>query len=36
MTSVNFTRIKHSNTANPTFINNKYLDLAYKIYISQK
>jgi len=36
MTSVNFTRIKHPNTVDPTFINNKFLDLANKIYISQK
>jgi len=35
MTSLNFTKINHPNTVDPTFINNKFLDLANKIYISQ-
>lgn len=36
MNSVNFTRIKHPNTHDPTFINNNFLHLKDKIYISQK
>jgi len=36
MTSINFTRCKHSNTSDPTFVNNNFLELANKIYISQK
>ena len=36
MSSLNFTKTKHPNTVDPTFINNKFLDLANNIYISQK
>ena len=36
MNSINFTRIHHPNTIDPTFINNKFLHLKDKIYISQK
>jgi FkbM family methyltransferase len=36
MNSVNFIRINHSNTNDPTFINKKFLHLKDKIYISQK
>jgi FkbM family methyltransferase len=35
MTSLNFTRIKHPNTSDPTFVNNRYLNISNKIYISQ-
>ena len=36
VTSLNFTKINHPNTIDPTFINNNFLHLADKIYISQK
>ena len=36
MTNLNFTKINHPNTHDPTFVNNNFLDLANKIYISQK
>lgn len=36
MTNMNFTRINHPNTVDPTFINKSFLHLANKIYISQK
>jgi len=35
MNSINFTRINHPNTSDPTFINNNFLDLMNNIYISQ-
>lgn len=36
MNSINFVRIKHPNTIDPTFINKKFLHLHDKIYILQK
>jgi len=36
MNSVNFVRIKHPNTQDPTFINRKFMGLSDTIYISQK
>ena len=36
MTSLNFTKINHPQTNDPTFVNNKFLNLASNIYISQK
>ena len=36
MTSLNFIKINHPNTIDPTFINNNFLHLANEIYISQK
>ena len=36
MQSVNFIRVNHPNTADPTFLNKKFLHLKDKIYISQK
>lgn len=36
MKSIGFTHIHHPNTIDPTFINNKFLYLQDKIYISQK
>jgi len=36
MHSINFTRVRHQNTVDPTFINNNFLHLANNIYISQK
>jgi FkbM family methyltransferase len=36
MNSQDFIKIKHPNTADPTFINKKFLHLQNKIYISQK
>lgn len=35
MISQNFSRIKHQNTFDPTFVNNKFTDIAKNIYISQ-
>jgi FkbM family methyltransferase len=36
MNSINFIRINHPNTNDPTFINCKFINLKDKIYISQK
>lgn len=36
MTSIGFNKINHLNTRDPTFLNNKFIDLADDIYISQK
>jgi len=36
MESINFKKINHPHTHDPTFINNKFLHLYNKIYISQK
>jgi FkbM family methyltransferase len=36
MDSINFMKINHPNTIDPTFINKKFLHLKDKIYISQK
>lgn len=35
MLSQDFSRIKHQNTVDPTFVNNKFTDIAKNIYISQ-
>lgn len=36
MDSINFMKINHPNTIDPTFINKKFLHLLNEIYISQK
>ncbi len=36
MTSIGFIHVQHPNTADPTYLNTKYLDLADAIYICQK
>ena len=35
MLSQNFIKINHKNTIDPTFLNNKFTDIAKNIYISQ-